>query len=122
MLRLIFRRRTNWTPDSLATLLDSSLPNEDPGAIKSPAVDKLCRQLMPALPSSLPLVEIHNTWKTLYLKRMHETAYEEVANPGELCDGELPSWRDARLRVEQDPTAQIASVSAHEAATKLKKK
>ena len=63
--------------------------------------------------------QILETWKSLYATRFHDSAFEEMADPGELCDGELPSWRDARLRVEADPTVKVPQVSAHEAVMKL---
>ena len=58
----------------------------------------------------------------MYSTRLHEAAFEEMADPGEQCDGELPSWRDARLRVEADPTTFVPQVSAAEAVVKLNKK
>ena len=66
------------------------------------------------------LAEVHTAWKEIYNAKLHDTAYEEAADPGEQCDGELHSWRNERLKVEKDRTHQVPSVSAHEATTKLK--
>jgi len=70
--------------------------------------------------SSVNVRELHQAWKTLFEKEAHETAFEEAADPGEQCDGELNSWRNDRLRAERDKNYKVPQVSAHEAATRLK--
>ena len=102
----------------IAQLLDAAYPNEDPDSLKPRAIEEMLHKQKIPKPDVAVLKE---EWKKLYMQRIHETAFEETANPGELCDGELPSWRDARMRVEEDATVKVPSVSANEAARKLKK-
>jgi hypothetical protein len=109
---------------ALARRLDEAAPDKDPASLKLAAIKSLANSLpLPqALDREIDFAQVQKAWNEMFLKRMHDSAYEDMADPGELCDGELPSWRDARLRVEADPKADVPSVSAHEAATKLRKK
>lgn len=117
MLRL-FSRLCKIDVAKTARILDDAFPNEDPATLKPRKIKEFLEKMNI---QSEDVATIKEEWEKLYLHRIHETAFEETANPGELCDGELPSWRDARLRVEKDPAAEVASVSANEAARKLKK-
>lgn len=71
--------------------------------------------------SKLSVADVHTHWKALYEAELHDVAYEEAADPGEQCDGELNSWRNDRLKAELDRNHQVPHVSAHEAVTRLKK-
>lgn len=102
----------------IAARLFQEFPAEDPGKLKLAKVARLLNEKsIQAARAEGVLAE----WKFLYERHAHDSAYEEMAEPGELCDGELPSWRNARLSVERDPTLSVPDVSASEAAMRLKK-
>ena len=104
------------TARDLANVLRDKFPNIDPRSLKESRIVSL-------LPHSVPVVntsEIHSEWKKIYEKSLHDSAFDEMADPGELCDGELPSWTRDRLRSEHDKDYEAPTVSAHEAKTRLK--
>jgi Fe-S-cluster formation regulator IscX/YfhJ len=101
---------------SIAKQLYKKYPQQDPRAIKESKVATLLKELGPdATNSTTDLASLHSAWKSIYDKSLHESAYEEMADPGEQCDGELPSWTRDRLRSEKDKDFQAPQVSAHEA-------
>jgi hypothetical protein len=104
----------------LARLLDKTHPKEDPNFLRESRIKSLAKPLTNFSP--IDFHRVHSEWKSIYNARLHDTAYEEMADAGEQCDGELPSWQRDRLRVEKDKTADIPSVSAHEATVRLKQK
>ncbi len=100
----------------IAKSLREKFPNIDPRSLKESRVLSL-------LPKTAPvskLSEIHSEWKVIYEKSLHDSAFDEMADPGELCDGELPSWTRDRLRSEKDKDYDVPTVSAHEAKTRIK--
>lgn len=109
----------------VAKLLISKYPNQDPRSVREAKVKSFINPLLPKISESnideIPISEIHQKWKKLYEARLHDTAFEEAADPGEQCDGELNSWRNDRLKAEKDKNFKAPSVSAHEAATLLKR-
>ena len=122
---LLGSRRLISTTD-LAKVLRKTHPQEDPRVLKESKVKLFASSVMKSrFPdsgtlASVNLQEVHKHWKQLFEKDAHETAYEEAADPGEQCDGELNSWRNDRIRAEQDRNCRVPQVSAHEAATRLK--
>jgi hypothetical protein len=100
----------------LAKSLREKFPNIDPRSLKESRVVSL----LPKSASLSNVAEIHSEWKSIYEKSLHDSAFDEMADPGELCDGELPSWTRDRLRSEKDKDYEAPSVSAHEAKTRLK--
>jgi hypothetical protein len=110
----------------LAKILRTVHPQEDPRVLKESKVKLFASSVMKSRfpesgsATSVNVRELHEKWKTLFEKDAHETAYEEAADPGEQCDGELNSWRNDRLRAEEDRNYKVPQVSAHEAATRLK--
>lgn len=106
---------------SIAALLDEKFPNRDPSRITVEALDKVVYSELVMRVERSQLESVLAEWRRMYEKRLHDAAYEDMADPGELNDGELPSWRDARLRVEADPSVVVPDVSAREAANKIKK-
>jgi len=109
---------------SLAKLLHKQFPKQDPRSLKESRVGALLKSVSPqsAEAAGTPLAELHAAWKSIYEKSLHESAYEEMADPGEQCDGELPSWTRDRLKSEKDRNFKAPSVSAHEAKTRLLQK
>ena len=102
----------------IAKYLDEKFPTEDPSAVKPSRLKKLYKDDLQKDAADQILAE----WRRLFEARLHDTAYEDMADPGELCDGELPSWEHARLSVEQDPSIQVPYINAHEATIESKKK
>ncbi len=97
-------------------------PTIDPRTLKISKLKSLCQEINKSEisePNTKDLERIMSEWKLKYENQLHESAFDEVANPGELCDGELPSWTRDRKRVEQDKDAKVSTVSGHEAATRL---
>lgn len=124
-LRTITLSRRLISTTELAKLLRRTHPHEDPRVLKESKVKSLASSIMKSrFPESglvgVNVSELHQTWRTIFEKETHETAFNEAADPGEQCDGELNSWRNDRLRAEQDKTYKVPEVSAHEAATRLK--
>lgn len=118
MSYLLLQRRF-MTVAEAAKLLSRKFPKEDPNFLREAKVVWYCKQVL--TPSASPdIPSIHSQWKKLYNAQLHDSAYEEMADPGEQCDGELPSWQRDRKRVEEDKTVDIPSVSAHEATVRLK--
>jgi|LauGreDrversion4_2_1035121.scaffolds.fasta_scaffold2029858_1 hypothetical protein len=101
----------------IARGLREKFPNIDPRSLKESRVVSL---LPHSAAAGANLAEVHAEWKSIYEKSLHDSAFDEMADPGELCDGELPSWTRDRLRSEQDKDYEAPSVSAHEAKTRLK--
>lgn len=127
MLRFNLVSRRFISTSELATLLRSAHPHEDPRVLRESKVKSLASSVMesrsPSAGSGLvgvSIAEVHQKWKSLFERATHELAYEEAADPGEQCDGELNSWRNDRLRAEKDRNCSVPQVSAHEAATRLK--
>jgi Fe-S-cluster formation regulator IscX/YfhJ len=125
LIRNVLNRR--WISSrEIAKLLISKYPNQDPRSVREAKVKSfIINPLLPKISESdideIPISEIHQKWKLLYEARLHDTAFEEAADPGEQCDGELNSWRNDRLKAEKDKNFKAPSVSAHEAATLLKR-
>ena len=125
LIRNVLNRR--WISSrEIAKLLISKYPNQDPRSVREAKVKSfILNPLLPTITESdideIPISEIHQKWKLLYEARLHDTAFEEAADPGEQCDGELNSWRNDRLKAEKDKNFKAPSVSAHEAATLLKR-
>lgn len=107
----------------LARLLRRSHPLEDPRALRESRIKTFASTLLREKGdlSKMSIAEVHSQWKALYEAELHDVAYSEAADPGEQCDGELNSWRNDRLKVELDKNHQVPQVSAHEAATRLKR-
>ena len=124
MLRFVsLRRFANFAEEEakkIASRLLDAFPAEDPGKLKPAKVERLLKSQAVTLDRS-SVDAVLEQWKFLYERHAHDSAYEDMADPGELCDGELPSWRNARLSVERDPTFIVPDVSASEAAWKIKK-
>ena len=106
------------TARDLAKLLRDKFPNIDPRSLKESRIGSLLPKHSPAPVASM--AEVHSEWKKIYEKSLHDSAFDEMADPGELCDGELPSWTRDRIRAEIDEKYEAPSVSAHEAKTRLK--
>lgn len=125
LIRNVLNRR--WISSrEIAKLLISKYPNQDPRSVREAKVKSfIINPLLPKISESdideIPISEVHQKWKLLYEARLHDTAFEEAADPGEQCDGELNSWRNDRLKAEKDKNFKAPSVSAHEAATLLKR-
>jgi Fe-S-cluster formation regulator IscX/YfhJ len=122
LLRAIFSRR--WISSrEIAKLLVRRYPDQDPRSVREAKVKSFIAPLITEQQESeiASMRDIHNSWKSVYEARLHDTAFEEAADPGEQCDGELNSWRNDRLKAEQDRNFKAPSVSAHEAATLLKR-
>jgi len=102
----------------LAQILSREFPQIDPRTLRESRIRALLSTKL--IKSSVNTGEVHNAWRDLYNEKLHDAAYEEAADPGELCDGELNSWRNDRLKVEMDKSVEVPSVSAHEAKTRLK--
>ncbi len=115
------QRRSISSKDA-ARLLDRNLPKEDPNFLKESRVKTFMRALIPAASTELNCCDVHSHWKKFYNNRLHESAFEEMADPGEQCDGELPSWTRDRLKAEKDKSFTAPSVSGHEATVRLKQK
>jgi hypothetical protein len=105
------------TARDLAKLLREKFPNIDPRSLKESRIVSLLPHATTAVSNH---AEIHSEWKKIYEKSLHDSAFDEMADPGELCDGELPSWTRDRLRAENDKDYEAPTVSAHEAKTRLK--
>ena len=103
----------------MAKLLAEKYPTQDPRTLRESRLKSLIDTISKS-PANVNLSSVHNAWRDIYNEKLHETAYEEAADPGEQCDGELNSWRNDRLKVEKDKDIHIPSVSAHEASTRLK--
>ncbi len=103
----------------IADSLFEQFPTEDPNKLKPAKLERMLKNTAAGTDKSA-MVEVLRQWRILYERNAHDSAYEDMADPGELCDGELPSWRNARLSVERDPTVVVPDVSASEAALKLK--
>lgn len=118
LVTLITTRR--WISSTqLARLLANKHPTIDPRSVKE---SKLAALVGEVTDEKIKSKEVHAAWKTEYDTRMHDSAFDEMADPGEQCDGELPSWTRDRLSVEKDKNFNVPSVSAHEASTRLKQK
>jgi hypothetical protein len=102
------------SPYSIAKLLYNKYPQQDPRSIKESRVSTLLSNAGVEL-GDTDIGALHAEWKSIYEKSLHETAFEEMADPGEQCDGELPSWTRDRLKSEKDKDFQAPQVSAHEA-------
>jgi hypothetical protein len=102
----------------LASLLDAAFPTQDPSHVKASKVPQMIETLDEKF-GKTDTEEVLKEWKKLYEGRLHESAYEEMAPAGELCDGELPSWTHARLSVEIDRDYVVPDVSAHEAKVRI---
>lgn len=127
MLRFNLVTRRFISTSELATLLRSTHPHEDPRVLRESKVKTLASSVMksqfPYATTGLvgvSISEVHQKWKSMFERAAHDLAYEEAADPGEQCDGELNSWRNDRLRAEKDRSCDVPQVSAHEAATRLK--
>ena len=122
MLRVESVIRRFISSGELAKLLRRAHPQEDPRVLRESKVKSLASSVIksPSTLAGVNMNEVHRTWKSMYEREAHETAYQEAADPGELCDGELNSWRNDRLRAEQDRNYKVPQVSAHEATTRLK--
>ena len=110
---------------SIVELLANEYPKTDPRSIKAARVQLLSATALVKQGDSsteISVEDVHAAWRMEYDSRLHETAFDEMADPGEQCDGELPSWTRDRLSVERDPEFNVPTVSAHEAATRLKDK
>jgi hypothetical protein len=118
LLRSISRRFFTSQPDlsRLVAFLTETYPNEDPTQIKLSKIPGLLKKgnFFDDAIAPTQLERIHSEWKKEYEKKLHDSAYEEMADPGELSDGELHSWRNARLSVEKDPTFHVPDVTVHE--------
>ena len=121
LLRGIYSRR--WISNrEIAKLLVSRYPDQDPRSVREAKVKSFIAPLITEEECEIASIrDIHTSWKSVYEARLHDTAFEEAADPGEQCDGELNSWRNDRLKAEQDRNFKAPSVSAHEAATLLKR-
>lgn len=117
----LFRRISS---RQLGRLLLQEHPTVDPRSVKPSRLVTLTKKIMQSRASSeTPDYEkVLDAWKSEYNKQMHDSAYEEMADPGEQCDGELPSWTRDRLSVEKDKNFNVPSVSAHEAITRINQK
>lgn len=124
MLRnAILPRWIKSTPRDLAKLIMSQNPNVDPRSLREAKVKTLLHSFVDENEAmKVAVSEIHDKWKLLYEAQLHDTAFEEAADPGEQCDGELNSWRNDRIKAEIDKDFKAPSVSAHEAATFLDKR
>jgi hypothetical protein len=125
MLRLITLKPRFISSGDLAKLLRKSYPHEDPRVLRESKVKSLALSVTKGRFNeselgAISVRDVHSNWQKLFENDTHETAFEEAADPGEQCDGELNSWRNDRLRAEQDRTYKVPQVSAHEAATRLK--
>jgi hypothetical protein len=99
----------------IARLLANKYPSQDPRALKESRIQTFLSALPADTVQDIKIASVHSAWKDIYEAKLHDTAFDEAADPGELCDGELNSWRNDRLRVEKDKNASVPSVSAHEA-------
>ena len=121
MLRTLLFRRFISTLE-VAKILSREYPTQDPRSLKESRVRVLARYVIRSRPggAAVDIAKVHETWKDLYDAQLHETAFDEMADPGEQCDGELPSWTRDRLSVEKDKNYVVPSVCAHEASLRLK--
>ena len=107
----------------VAKLLVRQHPQEDPRSLRETRVKAFSDSILQKQDKSitdLNITEIHQAWKEIYNAQLHDTAFDEMADPGEQCDGELPSWTRDRLSVEKDKDFNVPTVSAHEASVRLR--
>ncbi|EEQ98787.1 hypothetical protein Pmar_PMAR023324 [Perkinsus marinus ATCC 50983] len=57
----------------------------------------------------------------MYERRLHDAAFDEAADSGEQCDGELHSWRKDRMDTEKDPSKVVPDLASAQSVQRARK-
>ncbi|KAF4668269.1 hypothetical protein FOL47_003124 [Perkinsus chesapeaki] len=117
---------TTWSDHTvIAKAINKKFPNEDPRGVQDRKIPQLVRKMDLEVSGSNPepdqLATVKSLWLELYEKRLHDAAFDEAADSGELCDGELHSWRKDRMDTERDPSKIVPELASAQSVQRARK-
>lgn len=106
-------------------MINKKFPNEDPRGVQNRRIPSLVKktefEVSGGPPTADQLSVVKSLWLEMYERRLHDAAFDEAADSGEQCDGELHSWRKDRMDTEKDPSKVVPDLASAQSVQRARK-